>query len=219
MEPDNLALDQYVIDQCGKPNPRICFVPTASSESMDYIIRFYSAFAKFDCRPCTLSLFQQPSEGVEPFLLDMDIIYVGGGNTMSMLMLWRGWGVDRILRTAYENGTVLAGISAGALCWFEQGTTDSIPNQTTVMDALGFLPGSFVPHYDGEEERRPTYHTFIKNGEIKAGIACDDGAAVHFVDGELVRAVSSRPNAKAYTVAYNDSELVETPLEMNYLGK
>jgi peptidase E len=217
MEPDNLALDQYVIEQTGVERPKVCFLSQASGEARDYIINFYNAFSKLDCRPSHLSLFQPHTADIRGFLMEQHVIYVGGGNTKSMLALWREWGLDHILREAMEAGTVLAGISAGAICWFEYCTTDSIPGDLTVLPCLGFLLGSCTPHYDGEAQRRPTLHRVIASGLMPAGYAFDDGAAGHFVDGELTSVVSSRPNAKGYYVACVDRQAREMVLETQYL--
>ncbi len=214
MEPDNLALDEYILEQTNKPHPSVCFLPTASGDSPEYVVKFYASFTKLDCQPTHLSLFRLPTADLSELLLAQDVIYVGGGNTRSMLALWRGWGLNRILRKALENGVVLAGISAGAICWFEQGVTDSVPGELSVLPGLGFLPGSCCPHYHSEEDRRPAYHRMIVASAIKPGFALDDGAAVHFIDGELSRVVRSRPEANGYRVDSVAGEVREQPLEM-----
>jgi dipeptidase E len=140
------------------------------------------------------------------------------GNTRSMLALWREWGLDRMLRKAYEEGVVLAGISAGANCWFEQCSTDSVPGKLSVMDCLGIIGGSFCPHYDGEVSRRPTLHAFIASGSIKEGWVADDGAAVHFIDGAYSSAVSSRPAARAYRLFRSGDAAAEEALATRFLG-
>lgn len=214
MEPDNLALDEYILEQANQPHPAVCFLPTASGDSPEYIVKFYAAFTKLDCQPTHLSLFRLPAADLAKFLLSQDVIYVGGGNTRSMLSLWRGWGLHRILRKALENGIVLAGVSAGAICWFEQGITDSVPGELSVMPALGFLPGSCCPHYSSEENRRPAYHSAVLSGTASPGLALDDGAAVHFINGELSRMVRSRPEAWVYRVEKVAGEIREQPFEM-----
>jgi dipeptidase E len=217
MEPDNLALDRYVIAQTGQDHPKVCFLGQASGEAEGYILRFYRAFTSLDCRPEHLSLFTPHTADIEDFIMSQHIIYVGGGNTKSMLALWREWKLDEILLKAANNGTVLAGISAGAICWFEAGTTDSIPGKLTVLRCLGYLKGSCSPHYDGEVQRRPTLHRVVASGEIMPGYAFDDGAAGHFVDGTLKHVVSSRPQAKGYRVERVDSQALESVLETRYL--
>jgi dipeptidase E len=217
MEPDNLALDRYVIEQTGKTRAKVCFLAQASGEARDYIINFYKAFTELDCIPSHLSLFAPHTADIEGFLTSQDVIYVGGGNTKSMLALWREWKLDRILLNAANNGTVLAGISAGANCWFEACTTDSIPGELTALNCLGYLAGSVSPHYDGEAQRRPTFHRLIALGEIMPGIALDDGAAAHYVESALKQVVSSRPNAKGYRIEKNAGSALETTLETRYL--
>ena len=178
----------------------MCFLSQASGEARDYIINFYKAFAELDCRPSHLSLFQPHTADIEDFLMGQHIIYVGGGNTKSMLALWREWELDSILLKAAQNGTVLTGLSAGAICWFESGITNSVPGKSAALLCLGYLKGSCSPHYDGEIERRPNFQRMIVSGELPAGIAFDDGAAGHYVDGELKQIVSSRKDAKGYSV-------------------
>lgn len=217
MEPDNLALDRYVLAQTGVERPNVCFLGQASGDDYGYAVNFFQAFTQLPAQPSRLSLFQPHTADIEDFLMSQQIIYVGGGNTKSMLALWREWELDRILLQAADNGTVLTGISAGAICWFEAGTTDSIPGALRALPCLGYLKGSCSPHYDGEEERRPTLHRLMAAGEIMPGYAFDDGAAGHFIDGELKHVVSSRPDAKGYRVELVDGEVVERVLDTHYL--
>jgi peptidase E len=140
------------------------------------------------------------------------VIYVGGGNTKSMLAVWREWEIPALLRHAWESGTVLAGVSAGAICWFETGVTDSSGSGLYPLSCLGFLPGGCCPHYDGEAERRPAMHRLVEAGAITSAIALDDGAAAHFVNGRLANVVSSRPHARAYRVERLNGMAVETVL-------
>jgi dipeptidase E len=218
MEPENPALEKYLLRQAANPRPQVCFLATASGDAESYILKFYEAFLKLDCRPSHLSLFRLPGADLEKFLLEKDILYVGGGNTRSMLALWREWGLDRILRKAYERGVVLAGISAGANCWFEECITDSVPGDLRPLPCLGFLRGSFCPHYDGEAERRPAFHRLLGENKILPGYAADDGAAVHFVDGEPFAMVSSRPNARVYKLSKSREEAVEEIQDTRYLN-
>ncbi len=218
MEPENPLLDRYVLKQAGKERPRICFIGTASGDSAGYIDRFYGSFRKLPCEPSHLALFKAPLGSMEEFVLEKDVIYVGGGNTRNLLALWREWGLDRILRRAWEEGVVLCGISAGSLCWFEEGVTDSIPGELTPLRGLGFLRGSNCPHYDGEAARRPAYHRLISQRKISGGYAADDGAALHFVGEELLHVVSSRPKARAFRVALQNEEIVEELIQPRYLG-
>jgi peptidase E len=218
MEPDNLALDRYVIAQTSAERPKVCFLGQASGEARDYTLNFYKAFLSLDCLPSHLSLFQPHTADIEDFLMSQDVIYVGGGNTKSMLALWREWNLDKILRKAADNGTVLAGISAGAICWFEAGTTDSIPGRLTALPCLGYLAGSCSPHYDGEPQRRPALHRLVAGGEIVPGVAFDDGAAGHYINGVLYQVVSSRPHAKGYHVEKDGILARETIMDARYLN-
>ena len=218
MEPDNPLLDQYVIKQARRPNPSVCFFPHATDDAVRYVFNFYKAFTRLDARPTYLSLFTPPTADLESFIMDQDVIYVGGGNTKSMLALWREWGLDEMLKKAYQNGTILTGLSAGANCWFQECSTDSIPGRLTVLACLGIVEGSFCPHYDGEVNRRPTMHQMVREGKIKPGYASDDGAAVHFIDDQPSHAVSSRPFAKAYRVFRSGDQVQETAVEMHFLG-
>jgi len=156
MEPDNPILDDFILSLAGRPRPRVCFLPTASGDSDRYVANFYAAFARRS-EASHLALFVRTVTDVEAFLLDQDVIYVGGGNTENQLAVGRVHGVDRALRIAWQRGVVLAGLSAGSICWFESGTTDSFGLDLDVLeDGLGFLPGSHCPHFDGEPQRRPT---------------------------------------------------------------
>ncbi|QAS52541.1 peptidase E [Halobacillus litoralis] len=214
MEPENLLLDEYVLAQVGKTNPKICFLPTASGDAQGYIERFYSFFGKKSCEPTHLSLFSPPSEDLRKLLLSQDIIYVGGGSTKNMLILWRAWGIDEILKEALDKGVLLAGLSAGAICWFEEGLTDSYGDHLEPLAGLGFLSGSCCPHYDGEKERRPSYTGYVEEGAILPGYGLYDGVAVHFVDGKPMKVVSSREASKGFFVTQKE----EKPLEIEYLG-
>jgi peptidase E len=219
MEPDNPLLDDYVLTLARSPRPRVCFVPTASGDSESYCLRFYEAFAPRNCLPTHLPLFKRRNADLRALVLSQDVIYVGGGNTANLLAIWRMHGLDAILGDALAQSVVLCGISAGSLCWFEGGTTDSFgPALAPLRDGLGFLPGSNSPHYDGEAQRRPTYHRLVADGSLPPGYAADDGCALHFVDGRLHRCVSSRANAGAYRVERRGNAAEETRLEVTYLG-
>jgi dipeptidase E len=217
MEPDNLRLDRYVLAQSGKPRPRVCFLGTASGDSVTYIERFLYAFRTLDCEPSYLAVFSGPVGDWRDFLLSKDVIYVGGGNTKNMLALWREWRLDKTMREAWEQGIVMAGVSAGSICWFEEGVTDSIPGPLTPLRCLGFLKGSNCPHYDGEVNRRPSYQEMLTSNRIGPGLACDDGVALHYIGENLHRIISSRPNARAYRLAVEQGTVQETELIPDYL--
>jgi len=218
MEPDNPLLDEYIIKQTGKRKPKVCFVGTASGDAEGYILKFYTSFLKLSCVPTHLSLFNLPTKDLEAFVLDQDVIYVGGGNTRSLLALWKEWKLDGYLRTAWEDGVILTGISAGSICWFAEGVSDFFPGELNKLQCLGFLKGSNCPHYDGEAGRRPAYQRLILSGEISEGVAAEDGVALHYVGTKLERVVSSRPHARAYFVKKRSDEVVEKPMPTIYLA-
>jgi peptidase E len=215
MEPENLTLDRYVLAQAGVAMPRVTFLPTASGDVDSYAMRFYEAFSGLSCQPSHLMFFRRTPD-LREHLLNQDVIYVGGGNTKSMLGVWREWGLPEILREAWEAGVVLAGVSAGCICWFEQGLTDSFEGDLRPLDCLGLLKGSACPHYDGDPERRPTYHRLVSTGVLLPGLAIDDGAAVHFVDDEIRGVVASRPGVTAYRVQTISGAAQETALPVEF---
>lgn len=198
MDPDNPLLDDHVLAATGAAQPRVCFLPTASGDADGYVQRFHQAFAD-RAEPSWLGLFDRQVDDIEAFLCAHDAIYVGGGNTANMLAVWRVHGVDRALRAAYQRGVVLAGVSAGAVCWFEAAVSDSFGPLRPLRDGLGLVHGTCAPHYDGDPQRRPTFARLIAEG-LPPGYGVDDGAALHFVDGELREVVASYPHARAYRV-------------------
>jgi len=219
MEPHNPLLDQYILGQSPKKKPKICFVGTASGDPSYNSQKFLRLFGNFKCEPSYLSLFKPPKGNLESFVLEKDIIYVGGGNTRNLLLLWKAWGLDKIMKKALDGGVVLSGVSAGSICWFEEGVTDSYPGKLAPLKCLGFLTGSNCPHYDGEKDRRPSYHKLLREKKIKSGYAADDGVAIHFIDGSIAKIVSSRPLGRAYQVGWQGGKVVEKPIVPVYLGK
>jgi peptidase E len=217
-EPRNPALDDFVLSLARRREAKILFLPTASGDPNAQIAAFRSAFGNRACRPHHLSLFrleQEPAD-LRTLILDQDIVYVGGGSMRNLLAIWREHGLDHILREAWEAGVVLAGLSAGAMCWFEHGITCSTGRPAPVR-GLGFLPGSFSVHYDVDPTRRPVYLDAIARGAMPAGYGADDGVGLLFEDHALVRIVSSRPDARAYRVepladAQVDERLLEPEL-------
>jgi len=212
-ETGNFKLERYILDACGKAKPRVAFVPTASGDDAGYATRFYESYGRFGVGLDVLRFFRRTPADLRAYLFDFDIVHVGGGNTRSMLATWRHWGFDAVLREAWQRGIVLCGSSAGSICWFEAGVTDSIAGSLTAMDALGLVRGSNCPHYDGEPERRPTFQRLVGSAALAGGIACDDGAAAHFLDDALGTCVSARPNARAYRVERDGATARETPYD------
>lgn len=212
------ALIEHVLDLSGKPRPRVCFLPTATGDHPNAVLLFYDRVPDARAARSHLLLFDRTVADLRSFLLAQDVIWVSGGNTANLLAVFRVHGVDAILREAWEAGIVLCGGSAGSLCWFECGTTDSfnLAKLEALHDGLGFLPGSHCPHYDGEPQRRPTYHALIAGG-FPPGIAVDDDAAAHFVGTQLREVVTAREGATAYRMELRDGVVVETPLPARLL--
>jgi dipeptidase E len=191
------ALDELVLGLTGRQRPRVCFVPTASGDSEVYVTRFFDAFAR-RTEASWLPLFQRRDDDLRRVILDQDLIYVGGGSTANLLAIWRAHGLDAVMREAWAAGIVLAGISAGAICWFSHGVTDSFGAGLAALDnGLGLIEGSFCPHFDGEALRRPRFTELVAAG-LPGGWACDNGAALVFEGTRLREAVTARADAAAY---------------------
>ena len=203
-------LFDYVLGLTGKERPRLAFVPTAANERDDEIAWFYERHTP-RADVSVLRTFPWTPRDLRDFVLSQDAIFVGGGNTANMLAIWRVHGIDDLMREAWEQGVVLAGWSAGMICWFEHGITDSFGPQLESMECLGFLAGSACPHYDGEELRKPRYRELLRGG-LPAGLAADDGVGLHFEGTELVEAVTCREGAAAYRVTADGEERIDTRL-------
>lgn len=224
MEPNNPLLDDFVLSLAPKQPAKICFVPTASADSALYLVKFYRAFVG-RALPTDLTIFDPPSMSRQPahssdfpaFVAEQDIIYVGGGSTANLLAIWRSHGLDKVLYDAWCSGKILCGVSAGMLCWFRDGLTDSFGGFAPLGDGLGFLDASACPHYDGESDRQSAYPRAIAEGMLD-GYAADDGVALHFQGKTLVEAVSSREGAAAYRVEKVDGQVKQTRLQTRYLG-
>src|SRR5271163_1482496 len=219
MEPRNPRLDDFALSLARrKRRPRVCFVGTASGDSDWYIRRFHEAFPPSRAAATHLTFFERTVRDLKSFVMDQDVIYVGGGNSANMLAVWRLHGLDKALRAAWNAGVVMAGISAGAICWFEDGVTDSFGMPFRALDdGLGFVRGACCPHYDAEKERRPLLLRLIKRG-FPSTLALDDGAAAHFVGRRLEEVVSSRPKARAMRVELGNGAVVERLLPVRYLS-
>ena len=221
MESGNPLLDDYVLGLTGAGRPKVCFLPTASGDADHYIVRFYRHFAGA-CEASHVSLFRrdrcgQAVEGdIAGHLLAQDVIYVGGGNVVSMLGAWRAHQLDAVLRRAWRRGVVLCGPSAGSLCWFAEALT-AFHGAPRRVRGLGLLPYSNCVHYTNEPARRGEYHRFVGDG-MRPGYAADDGAALHFLGEDLHAVIASRPHAKAYRVEPVEDEVVETRLDPEFLG-
>ena len=218
MEPRNPRLDKWLVSLARRSRPRVLFIPTASGDAKDYIRRFYRAFARYPCRPTHLQLFNRVAVDLRKQVVSQDLIYVGGGNTANLLAIWKVHGLDNALREAWHEGVVLCGVSAGAICWFEGGVTDSFGQTLRALEGgLALLPGSFCPHYDGDARRRPVFHRLVAGRRLPAGFAADDGAAILFEGENVADVVRSRREAAAYRVSRKEDRSVEETLEAHLL--
>lgn len=201
------ALDAYVVSLAAVRTPEVCFLATASGDATSCIERFHAAFGQLDCTARHLPLFDRTEEDPSEVIASADVVYVGGGSTANLLAVWRLHGVDRALAAfRRRRGGVVAGVSAGALCWFEGGVTDSFgPQLDPLYDGLCWIEGSFCPHFDGEVLRRPTYHRLVGSGSLPSGFAADDGAALHVDDG-VRTAIAERHAARVYRVERDEDE-------------
>ena len=212
---------KYAMDLAGQARPKLCVLNTAVGDDPNAYLRFYDRLAETPARVRHLALFPMPNvTDPEDLLMSQDVIFVGGGSVANMVAVWRVHGIDEILRKAWHAGIVLAGSSAGGICWFEGGTTDSFGMRLRPFtDGLGMLPGSFCPHYNSEQERRPLYRRLVADGTLPDGVACDDGAGAHYVDETLAELVADRPEANAYRVAADGAGgAFETVLDVRFLG-
>jgi aminopeptidase N len=213
---ESKLIEQYILDQTSQVKPNICFIPTATGDLDPYIVNYYSVFSKLNCHPSHISFFKRTID-LEEHIAKQDIIFVGGGNTKSMLAVWKEWKLDKMLLKAYQNGKILCGVSAGAICWFEQGITDSWASNLNTMDCLGFIDGMACPHYQEEKDRRPSVHKLLKNKNAISGYAIDGGAAVHFKKGEYYKSLQFYSNSNVYKVSLVDGNVNESQLDIDKL--
>jgi dipeptidase E len=210
------GLADFLLGLTGRERPRVLYVGTASAEDPEQALRSYDRFGAQADVVRRLEFFPWPPAELEAFVLDHDLVFVGGGNTANMLAIWRVHGMDTALRNAWEQGVVLSGSSAGGICWFDGGVTDSFGPQLERMDCLGLLGGSFCPHWDDESERRPRYHALLRDG-LAPGYAADAGVGLHFVGEELREVVACREGTGAYRVEVDGGEVRELPLDVRTL--
>jgi peptidase E len=225
MEPSNPLLDDFVLSlapartSARTREPRILFLPTASGDTTAQIAAFHARFADRHCVAEHLSLFRlhELRRPLQEIVLSQDVLYVGGGSMRNLLAIWRAHDLDRLLISAWREGIVLAGISAGAMCWFEGGITRS-SGQPEPLAGLGLLEGSLTVHADGEPERLPVWLAAVRDGALPGGWSLDDGVGLLFAGTRLQRIVSSRPGASAQRVDQVAGELVRNRLQPELLG-
>ena len=212
----NTPFIRYMAQLTGKPRPKLLYLPTASADSPQGSISWFRNCAPVDCEPSVQESFiasTRQDRSWEEVFLSVDGIVASGGNTLNQQAIWKAQGIDQVLRQAWDRGIVLGGASAGSLCWFEEGTTDSRPKELSTVYCLGFIKGSHSPHYDREPGRRPLYQKLISSGQMKPGYACDNDAGIYFEDTEVKRVVHTRPEAKVYYVSMVNGKINERVLE------
>ena len=206
--PGQGIIERYILKQAKKKNPKICFIPTATGDNEAYKVNFYSTFTNLGCRPSHLDFFKR-TPNLKDLILNQDAIFVGGGNTKSMLAVWKEWGLDKLLKIAYKNGVVMSGVSAGAICWFQNGITDSWASNLKVMPCLNFVKGTCCPHYDEEPERRPAVKKLLLKNTMRNVFAVDGGAALHIKDEKIFKSVVFRKEKSSYLVSQERKEIIE----------
>lgn len=211
--PGDGFIEQYILDQTNKQKPNICFIPTATGDNDAYKVNYYSTFSKLDCNPVHLDFFKRTPD-LEKLISEQDAIFVGGGNTKSMLAVWRDWGLDIILEDAYQRGVVMSGVSAGAICWFQNGLTDSWENELKLIECMNFIPGNCAPHYDEEPERRPATKKLLEEKYINFMYGIEGGAALHFVNETPKQTIRFEKNKNAYKVTLDKDVINENAFEI-----
>ena len=209
-------IEQYILDQSSQEKPNICFIPTATGDLDPYVVNFYTVFSKLNCNPSHISFFKRTMD-LEEHILNQDVIFVGGGNTKSMLAVWKDWGLDLILKKAYDQGAVMSGVSAGAICWFEQGLTDSWASELKMMPCMNFISGNCAPHYDEEPQRRPATKKLLQDNAISFMYGIEGGAALHFINEQPEKTVRFQKNKHSYNVTLKDSTVSEKPYPIKEL--
>ncbi|GAB2860581.1 peptidase E [Actinocorallia aurea] len=216
---DPSPLLRYAFDLTGQDRPRVCFLATALGDQPERVAQMYEAFGRMDAEVTHVALFPMPNmEDLRGHLLAQDLVYVTGGSVVNLLALWRAHGLDEVFAEVWRSGVVLAGQSAGALCWHSGGNTDSFgPALRPLSDGLGLLPYSCGVHYDSDSQRRPLLHSSIASGELPDGYAADEGVALHYVGTEFVQAVGYRPSGRAWRIERDGAGVKETPIEPRQL--
>ena len=204
----SLEIEKYIISLISKKRPKICFIPTASGESSMYKLNFYRAFSKLDCITSHIDFFSR-TENLEEKVLTQDIIYVGGGNTKSMLAVWKEWNFHKILRDAYEKGIVMSGVSAGAICWFEKGITDSFADKLNIIDCLGIVNGIACPHFDEEKEREPYVNDVIQREIIESCICIEGNCALHIKNDFEISSIDFGNGKKCFRMTKDNNNLIK----------
>jgi peptidase E len=207
----NKVYIKYVVGLTKKVRPKVCFIPTAVYDDPLEIIQWYEKCSELNVTPSVLKTYVESNPSQQTFeeqLSDCDIIFVAGGSTLNMLAIWKAHGIDTLLRKAYDRGVILAGGSAGSVCWFTGGFTDSRPKYLTQIECLGFLNYSHCPHF-GNVTRKALYKDAILTNKLKEGYACDNLAGLLFINSELKKSVTQNPEHKNYFISIKDGKINE----------
>ena len=205
-------IEKYILNLSEKKCPKICFLPTATGDNDNYIVRFYTIFTRLNCIPTHIEFFKRTSD-IHTLIMDQDVVFIGGGNTKSMLAIWNEWGMSSLLNDAYNEGVIMSGVSAGAICWFTNGITDSWDNELKILPCLDFIKGTCCPHYDEEPSRIPYVKKILLEKKITSCIAIEGGSAMHFIDGKPFKNISFNNNKNTYSVFLDNNDIVEIPFE------
>ena len=203
-----LKIERYIKNLSKSKNPRICFIPTATGDDSSYKVNFYKVFSELGCKVSHIDLFKRTVD-LKQHINKQDIIYVGGGNTRSMLGVWKEWGLDIILRKAYEKGVIMSGVSAGAICWFEKGITDSIENNLSIMNCMGFVKGTCCPHFDEEKERIPYVEKVINKKMISNCVAIEGNSALHIKNANHFKNISFGKGKNSYLISRGKESFIK----------
>ncbi len=212
----NKVFVRYLASLTGKEIPKICYVPTASADNPAAMVNWYQTCEDLPIKPYVLRTFINSSpvqQTFDDFLMGMDAIVVGGGNTLNMIAIWKAQGIDTVLKKAYEKGIILAGGSAGSLCWFDGGYSDSRPKKLSIVSGLGLLPYSHCPHFHSEPERKPLYYQAVISGKLGSGYACDDMAAILFINGKMKKSVALDAESHCYFISQINGQIKEEKIE------
>ena len=205
-------IEEYILNLTKKDSPKICFLPTATGDDNSYIVRFYSIFSHLNCKPSHIEFFKRTTD-LKQHIMEQDVVFVGGGNTKSMLAIWDDWGMSEILNDAYNEGVIMSGVSAGAICWFTRGITDSWDNELRMLPCLDFIRGTCCPHYDEEPSRIPYVKKILLEEKVNNCFSIEGGSAMHFIDGKPFKNVSFKKNKNTYNVFLNNNHIIERPFE------
>ena len=206
--PGQGIIEEYILKQTKKKKPNICFIPTATGDNEAYKVNYYATFSKLQCNPTHLDFFKRTPD-LNELISTQDAIFVGGGNTKSMLAVWKEWRLDKLLKKAYKQGTVMSGVSAGAICWFENGITDSWAADLKIMPCMNFIKGTCCPHYDEEPQRKPTVKKLILANKVKNIFAVDGGVALHIKNEKSFKSVVFRKDKNSYEVSSKKGNIIE----------